>query len=93
MSWSEPTPMALWIVAVGTSRASPSLVLERSIVRVRPGACLGRGEFEPDDVLESAMRQFWQRGYLATSVDDLVRATGVKPGSIYSASPGGQATC
>ena len=47
-------------------------------------------EFEPDDVLDSAMRQFWERGYRATSVDDLVRATGVKPGSLYSAFPGGK---
>ena len=36
------------------------------------------------------MRQFWQRGYRATSVDELVRATGVKPGSLYSAFPGGK---
>ena len=36
------------------------------------------------------MRQFWERGYRATSVDDLVRATGVKPGSLYSAFPGGK---
>jgi TetR/AcrR family transcriptional repressor of nem operon len=47
-------------------------------------------EFEPDDVLDTAMRQFWERGYRATSVDDLVRATGVKPGSLYSAFPGGK---
>jgi TetR/AcrR family transcriptional regulator, transcriptional repressor for nem operon len=47
-------------------------------------------EFEPDDVLDSAMRQFWERGYRATSVDDLVRASGVKPGSLYSAFPGGK---
>src|ERR1700751_2169851 len=47
-------------------------------------------EIEPDDVLDSAMRQFWERGYRATSVDDLVRATGVKPGSLYSAFPGGK---
>ena len=47
-------------------------------------------EFEPDEVLDSAMRQFWERGYRATSVDDLVRATGVKPGSLYSAFPGGK---
>jgi TetR/AcrR family transcriptional regulator, transcriptional repressor for nem operon len=47
-------------------------------------------EFEPDDVLDSAMRQFWERGYRATSVDDLVRASGVKPGSLYAAFPGGK---
>jgi TetR/AcrR family transcriptional regulator, transcriptional repressor for nem operon len=47
-------------------------------------------EFEPDEVLDSAMRQFWERGYRATSVDDLVRATGVKPGSLYGAFPGGK---
>ena len=47
-------------------------------------------EFKPDQVLDSAMRQFWERGYRATSVDDLVRATGVKPGSLYSAFPGGK---
>ena len=47
-------------------------------------------EFEPDQVLDSAMRHFWERGYRATSVDDLVRATGVKPGSLYSAFPGGK---
>ena len=36
------------------------------------------------------MREFWERGYRATSVDDLVRATGVKPGSLYGAFPGGK---
>lgn len=33
---------------------------------------------------------FWWRGYRATSVEDLVKATGVKPGSLYSAFPGGK---
>jgi TetR/AcrR family transcriptional repressor of nem operon len=47
-------------------------------------------EFEPDQVLEQAMQCFWERGYRATSVDDLVRASGVKPGSLYSAFPGGK---
>ncbi|HEY7880166.1 MAG TPA: TetR/AcrR family transcriptional regulator [Streptosporangiaceae bacterium] len=47
-------------------------------------------EFESEQVLDTAMREFWARGYRATSVDDLVRATGVKPGSLYSAFPGGK---
>ncbi|MER6303665.1 TetR/AcrR family transcriptional regulator [Kitasatospora sp. NPDC001539] len=47
-------------------------------------------EFEPDAVVEQAMLRFWWRGYRATSVEDLVKATGVKPGSLYSVFPGGK---
>lgn len=47
-------------------------------------------EFEPDDVVDAAMHRFWERGYRATSVEELVKATGVKPGSLYSAFPGGK---
>jgi TetR/AcrR family transcriptional repressor of nem operon len=36
------------------------------------------------------MREFWERGYRETSVDDLVEATGVRPGSLYHAFPGGK---
>ncbi len=36
------------------------------------------------------MREFWQRGYRETSVDDLVEATGVRPGSLYNAFQGGK---
>ena len=36
------------------------------------------------------MREFWERGYRDTSVDDLVEATGVQPGSLYNAFPGGK---
>ncbi|MEZ0091380.1 TetR/AcrR family transcriptional regulator [Streptacidiphilus sp. EB129] len=47
-------------------------------------------EFEPDTVLNQVMLRFWERGYQATTVEDLVKATGVKPGSLYSAFPGGK---
>jgi len=36
------------------------------------------------------MREFWGRGYRETSVDNLVEATGVQPGSLYNAFPGGK---
>lgn len=36
------------------------------------------------------MRQFWEHGYRDTSVDNLVEATGVRPGSLYNAFRGGK---
>ena len=36
------------------------------------------------------MHEFWRRGYHETSVDDLVAATGVRPGSLYNAFRGGK---
>lgn len=36
------------------------------------------------------MREFWEHGYRETSVDDLVEATGVRPGSLYNAFHGGK---
>lgn len=36
-------------------------------------------------VLEQATEVFWQRGYGATSVAELVAATGLRPGSLYAA--------
>jgi len=47
-------------------------------------------QFDPEDVLEQSMHAFWQRGFHDTSVDDLVAATGVQPGSLYNAFKGGK---
>jgi TetR/AcrR family transcriptional repressor of nem operon len=47
-------------------------------------------QFDPDEVVDRSMREFWERGYRETSVDDLVEATGVQPGSLYNAFPGGK---
>ena len=47
-------------------------------------------QFDPEEVLDRSMREFWQRGYRETSVDDLVEATGVRPGSLYHAFSGGK---
>lgn len=41
-------------------------------------------DFEPDEIADAAMRVFWQRGYAATSVQDLVEGTGLSRSSLYS---------
>lgn len=44
-----------------------------------------RPEYQRSAVLRRATELFWRRGYGATSVADLVAATGLKPGSLYAA--------
>ncbi len=39
--------------------------------------------FEPDQALDAAMGVFWAKGFEATSVADLVEATGVNRASLY----------
>jgi TetR/AcrR family transcriptional repressor of nem operon len=41
--------------------------------------------YNETDVLERAMHAFWSHGYEATSMSDLVAATGINRGSIYAA--------
>ncbi len=41
--------------------------------------------FDREEVLRSAMSAFVQKGYGKTSMQDLTRATGLHPGSIYAA--------
>lgn len=41
--------------------------------------------FDEEQVLDQAMKMFWRQGYAATSVKDLVRETGLNPGSLYEA--------
>lgn len=40
-------------------------------------------EFDIDLALDAAMQQFWRKGYEATSMTDLMAATGLHKGSIY----------
>lgn len=42
-------------------------------------------EFDEQQVIEKLMRVFWQQGYQATSMQDLVRASGLLKGSLYGA--------
>jgi len=41
-------------------------------------------EFQPSEALDKAMRVFWAKGYFATSIEDLVNATGVSRYGLYS---------
>jgi TetR/AcrR family transcriptional repressor of nem operon len=40
-------------------------------------------EFDEDEVLDQVVETFWRRGYEATSVSDLMEATGLAKGSLY----------
>ena len=40
-------------------------------------------EFDPDQVLEKAMMAFWEKGYQATTVQDLVDRMGINRFSLY----------
>lgn len=42
-------------------------------------------QFDERTVVDAAMQVFWQQGYRATSVEDLVEATGLQRGSLYGA--------
>jgi AcrR family transcriptional regulator len=41
--------------------------------------------FDEEEVLRAARDQFWTLGYAATSLDDLIAATGLGKGSLYGA--------
>lgn len=44
--------------------------------------------FEKSDVVEQSMHLFWEKGYAATSISDITRATGIQRGSLYNAFDG-----
>lgn len=41
-------------------------------------------KFDPNEVLSNAQSVFWQKGFLGTTTRELQKATGLKPGSLYS---------
>ncbi|WP_343746678.1 TetR/AcrR family transcriptional regulator [Chitinophaga sp.] len=46
--------------------------------------------FDEQEVIRKAMAVFWERGYEATSTEDLLTAMGIGKGSFYNAFPGGK---
>ena len=47
--------------------------------------------FDEDVVVGKAMNVFWEKGYEATSINDLIEGTGIGRGSLYNAFGGKQA--
>jgi len=45
-------------------------------------------QYNETEIVERAMRAFWAHGYEGTSIGDLVTATGINRGSLYSAYDG-----
>ncbi|ORM61345.1 TetR/AcrR family transcriptional regulator [Pantoea rodasii] len=51
-------------------------------------ASVGRPrEFDPEEFLNTALECFWQKGYRATSMSDLMKASGLASASIYKLYP------
>ncbi len=42
-------------------------------------------EFDEEEALDRAMKVFWSKGYASTSLDDLLRSTGIARQSLYGA--------
>jgi len=46
---------------------------------------MARAQFDRNEVIEKSIDLFWQNGFNASSMKQVVEATGLKPGSIYLA--------
>jgi TetR/AcrR family transcriptional repressor of nem operon len=49
------------------------------------GKSMTRAQFDRNEVIEKSIDLFWQNGFSATSMKQVVATTGLKPGSIYLA--------
>lgn len=58
--------------------APPGTATEPAPTRGRPR------EFDPDAVLDAVVELFWAKGYEATSISDIVEATGLNKSSLYN---------
>ena len=68
----------------GPNRMDDIKVLDMIFQNDYSAKAVGRArEFDPDEALDRATALFWRQGYRGTSVDDLVRETGVSKYGLY----------
>jgi len=46
---------------------------------------MARAQFDREEVIQKSIKLFWQNGYSSSSMQRVVKTTGLKPGSIYLA--------
>ena len=46
---------------------------------------MARAQFDRNDVIDKSIVLFWRKGYSGSSIQQVVKTTGLKPGSIYLA--------
>lgn len=46
---------------------------------------MARAQYDRDEVVDKSINLFWQNGFSASSMQQVVKTTGLKPGSIYLA--------
>lgn len=46
---------------------------------------MARAQFDRNDIIDKSIQLFWQNGFSASSMQQVVQTTGLKPGSIYLA--------
>jgi AcrR family transcriptional regulator len=68
-----------------TSRSTTLAVLDRPVKNRYAGGIARPREFDEEEVLLAARDRFWSTGYAATTLDDVLAATGLGKGSLYGA--------
>lgn len=61
------------------------MVLDQWVNNPYPGAMARPRAFDETQILNAAQEQFWDAGYAATSMEDLMQVSGLGKGSIYAA--------
>jgi len=46
--------------------------------------CMAKQKFNRETVIEQSKKLFWDQGYSSCSMQDVVKATGLQPGSLYN---------